>query len=326
MSSLGRGVAVGVAVRGRSHEARGIGCEDVVLTRDGPVTIAALADGAGSARHARLGAETTARAVVELLAREFAALQDAGPVAARDRILEVVDAALAREAHVHGAHPSDLASTLLFVAMSHGRVIGGHLGDGVVAVRRKGRFEVVFEPAVGEFAGETVFVPTRGGAGDLRLFTGPTVGIEGVALMSDGAATSLCGALGSEGPPSARYRIAPILDRWWGGLSTHAPSEVRGAVEEALRGPVRARTGDDCSLALVRRVGFVDATALVTPARRCEMLGASTCGAARIRGRLARAWSEVGEGLELVRLARRARVSVRKARQHHAALRAIGWG
>jgi hypothetical protein len=326
VSSIGRGVAVGVAVRGRSHEARGIGCEDVVLTREGPVTIAALADGAGSARHARLGAETAARAVVELLAREFAALQDAGPAVARDRMLEVIDAALACEAQVHGAHPRDLASTLLFVAMSHGRVIGGQLGDGVVAVRRKGRFEVVFEPAVGEFAGETVFVPTRRSAGDLRLFTGPIVGIDGVALMSDGAAASLCGALGRAGSLSERYRLAPILDRWWGGLATHAPSEVRGAVEDALRGPVRARTGDDCSLALVRRVGFVDATAFVSPARRSEMLGASTCGAARIRGRLARAWSEIGASAELVRLARRARVSVRKARPHHAALQAIGWG
>ncbi len=310
--SLRRWVGLAAAARGRSHEARGVGCEDVVLVRHGPTFVAALADGAGSARHARLGAETVVRALADLLGRELDALLAGDAASARARILAALDGALAAAARRFEAQPRDLASTLLFVAARGDRVLGGQLGDGVLAVRRGGRFEVMFEPATGEFASQTVFVPARRGAGDLRLFVVQGAAVEGVALMSDGAAASLAVKVGDA------FRVAPALERWWAGLSTHLPDAVVAALDDGLRTHLRARTGDDCALVLARTIDARDPSARGWIGR-----------GARARRRLARALGHAHDHAHdshgLRRVARRASLSVRVARRHARALAALGW-
>ncbi len=314
-----RGVAIAATAQGRAHEARGAPCEDAVCTVEGPVTVAAVADGAGSARHAKRGAETAARAAVRLLRDDLAGLLRAGPSCARERVLEVVDGALAAEAARLGATPRDLASTLLFVAVRQGRFLAGHLGDGLVGIRRGGRVEVLSQPANGEHANETVFVPTRRGPGDLRLYTGASEGVDGFVLMTDGAADGLWGATAEH--PTVRSPSS-VLARWWHGLDVFPAGDVELALAESLAGPVREATRDDCGVAIVRTVGL----GRLGTARSRDLLGECGRRALRTRGRVARAWSAVDVDAGIDVIARRARLHPSTVRRHLDKLRRLGWG
>ncbi len=311
------GVAVGATARGRSHERRGALCEDVVRTAGGPVAVAALADGAGSARHARRGAEVATIAVVDLLRARFVDLVAGGPRFARDAILSAVDAAIDEEAARIGAALRDLASTLLFVAVDRDRFLAGHLGDGLIGVRRAGRAELLSAPANGEHANETVFVPTRSGDSDLRLYAGATTGVDGFVLLTDGAADGLWGLR----PGSTAREPSPVLERWWAGLDTAPPSEVAAAIEAGLRGPVREVTRDDCGVAVVRRVAFGCGGA----ARSRELLGRCGRRATRTRSRVLRAWSAGGPDTTIQATARRAGLTVTAVVKHLAKLERLGW-
>ncbi len=315
-----RRVAVGGAVAGRGHLRRGDGCEDVVVALNGPVSVVALADGAGTAKHARRGAWAVVHAVAELLAKRLHPLVAAGPQAAREAVLAAADQALAREAGRVGATPRDLASTLLFGAMSPTHVLAGQLGDGILALRKGGAGHVALEPARGEFASETVFVPTRRGLDDLQLVAGPAHRVEGIALLSDGAASSLCKSVPSRGAsPSERHTLAPAVLAWWDALEHATPSNVEAALLEALRGPIRARTHDDCSVALLRRVD------VTPPDLPRALVGGVSSTCARVRGRLVEALASGVPFADVAALARRARLDVRAAKRHASALARLGW-
>jgi hypothetical protein len=312
-------VAFARTARGRAHEASGRPCEDAFYTRQGPVTVAAIADGAGSARLAKLGAETVTRAVGELLRRSLGEVVALGPEGARRRILEAVDAALADVASLHGATPRDLASTLLFVAWDRTRLLVGHLGDGVVGARRAGVPSVISRPQNGEFANETVFIPTRRGLGDLRLYLGGPSCFDAFVLMTDGAAASLYGfASPCDDAPS----LSPVVGRWWTALDAVAPSVVEGAVARSLEGAMRRATRDDCCVALVRRARLGSSGS----ARAAELLGTPTRRSTRTRGRVARAWNALGAQADASAIARRTKLHPITVRRHLADLHALGWG
>src|SRR5262245_47976773 len=75
------------SVAGTSHEGRGEPCQDYALARicrpeGGPVLVAACADGAGSARHADLGARL---ACIGIVGAAAASLEGGLPLDAVDR-------------------------------------------------------------------------------------------------------------------------------------------------------------------------------------------------------------------------------------------------
>ena len=84
--------AAAAAVRGRSHERSGAPCQDAVLFlhRKGFVTVA-LADGAGSALHADVGARVAVAAAVRALEELFHALQPGQPGAGERHAILVFD-------------------------------------------------------------------------------------------------------------------------------------------------------------------------------------------------------------------------------------------
>lgn len=160
--------------------------------------IAAIADGAGSARLGGLGARIAALTAVQAMtqltywhpASNLLPYENAD--AWRDaafRVMRCVRAMLVRAARERGARRDDLACTLTVVYANPVMVLAAQLGDGRAAVLwDDGDWEAITTPQRGEHAGETQFVTSNGWRRDaqqvsVRMLIGR---VEGLALLTDG--------------------------------------------------------------------------------------------------------------------------------------------
>jgi DNA-binding transcriptional ArsR family regulator len=246
---LTRWWSAAAAARGRAHEETERPCQDVVgraCARG--VAVVALADGAGSAKHAEHGAQVAVETSLDLVVDRFDSLATAPAHEVRRTILGCVLDRLADRALALEAEGKDLGSTLLFAAVGRGRFLAGHVGDGVIGVMKDGHSAVLSEPARGEFANETVLLSGMRSATELRLFRGSARGVTGFVLMSDGAAESL--------HQRRTGRLAAAVDRFFAWLDENPPSDVSRALEQQAHSLLRSRTRDDCSVAVLRRVSI----------------------------------------------------------------------
>jgi hypothetical protein len=157
---------VAASVRGASHEKVDVPCQDAhkwAVASDG-LLVVAVADGAGSALLAEVGAVVAAGAATEFLCQSFA---PSGPDRMDDSVwrgllAEAVAAArnaIETEARQRAAALCDLASTLIVVVAGADFVAAIQVGDGaVVAARTDGQILSVTRPAQAEYLNETVFL------------------------------------------------------------------------------------------------------------------------------------------------------------------------
>jgi len=238
---------------GSAHEKLRKPCQDRFRcsTVDADATlIAVVADGAGTAELAHLGAEIavdTVSSVASLGAR--AGRRDLGDVLregatlARQRIL---DAAADRQ-----VPPRDLACTLLAVIAAP---LGGaalQIGDGViVACEQHPEWRPVFWPQKGEYANTTFFLTDEQALAKAEVTT-LSDNVLDLALMSDGLEQlALHFATRSAHLPFFRSMFAP--------LQSLAPAGEAVQLSQSLctllgSGQVRARTDDDSTLVLATR-------------------------------------------------------------------------
>jgi 3-deoxy-D-manno-octulosonate 8-phosphate phosphatase KdsC-like HAD superfamily phosphatase len=241
---------------GSSHEKLGKPCQDrfgCVTASDETAFIAAVADGAGTAAHAHVGAEIAVAAM-----RDVAALGvRAGRTDYKDLLRE--GAALARQRLIEAAAdrdlaPRDMACTLLAVVLSP---LGGaalQIGDGVIVTNGSSSdWNWVFWPQKGEYANSTWFLS------DERALAQAEVADLGdevvdVAMMTDGLeALALNFAARKAHPPFFRTAFAPL--HGWDSRGEAAP--LSQALCNMLgSAAVRARTEDDASLVLATRRPF----------------------------------------------------------------------
>ncbi|GAB3570592.1 hypothetical protein GCM10027578_27130 [Spirosoma luteolum] len=179
---------LGASVRGRSHAHEGtFRDDDFLLTSIGPDWhLLAVADGAGSARYARRGAQVACDILTTYLntnvteedwinLSDLAEQQATGPSDTvegqlRRQLYSLLgNAALAAykaieaEAQIAGAATKDFATTLLAVLakpICSGWVVGGFgVGDGGIGIYRAGKEVVLLNtPDGGEYAGQTRFL------------------------------------------------------------------------------------------------------------------------------------------------------------------------
>jgi hypothetical protein len=182
--------AAGVSVAGVSHLRSGTPCQDAhQLALLGPVVVAAVADGAGSAVHAERGASCAVRSAVDGLTVRLGngLLRDDGDwsVLLRD-VLDAAGSAVVAEAAACGSTASDLATTLLIAVATDNMVAAGQIGDGAVVVRlADGTFQAVTRPPLQEYLNETTFLTSADSLASAQVGvvrTAPT----GLALFSDG--------------------------------------------------------------------------------------------------------------------------------------------
>lgn len=139
----------------------------------------ALADGAGSARYAKVGARVAASTFVWYYTSEPTRIREAVD-GFLDRVLRNVE----EKAYFKSAHLRDLSTTLLGFALHGDEALFLHVGDGMALLLKDGTASVLSEGFRGEFCNETTFVTS--GRKPLTLF-GKLDDFAGVVLMSDGA-------------------------------------------------------------------------------------------------------------------------------------------
>ncbi|MFN8303560.1 MAG: PP2C family serine/threonine-protein phosphatase [Saprospiraceae bacterium] len=237
----------GSSVIGLSHIKNNIPCQDhiSILDNDDCFCIS-LADGAGSAKFAELGASIVTSKTCELILQYFDKffLDEAKEV--REKIIHVLRTNLGMQAKVKEAVKRDFASTLLFVAVKGENFIAGHIGDGIIGYVKGNELITLSPPENGEYINETYFVTSNNYQRNLRLFKGEVQNINGFVLMSDGTCESLF--------DKANRSLAPVVKEIIEWLDENSIEVVTNALKSNLEEVIRNKTLDDCSLAIMKKV------------------------------------------------------------------------
>lgn len=242
-------LAVQCATRGRSHVAENIVCQDKTFVwEENGIQAFALADGAGSAVCSHYGAAVVTEEVCRLLCQRFSEFYDTSSASqVKEEILHVLIQALERTAVQYSCGLSDLASTLLAVAVTGDRYLILHVGDGVIGYSKNGLVKVASAPNNGEFCNTTYFVTSRDAGKQMRILKGEDSLIDGFVLMSDGCEASLYS--------KQKKQLAPVLQRLLYRLSITSAEFLTQSVQSSLDNVIAQKTRDDCSLVLAARRG-----------------------------------------------------------------------
>lgn len=237
---------------GRSHVRSGLPCQDrfaFQLLPDGSL-IAALADGAGSAEHGEIGAETAVLTVISRLYHalnagrtDFDAVLYEAATDARTAVVEVADR--------QQAEPRSYACTLLAVLLTRDRGAALQIGDGVIVIKHDhDEWMWVFWPQRGEYANTTYFITDDTALQRLQVDALPGA-ITDVALMSDGLeALAVHYANQRVHQPFFTGMFRPLLQ----STGTEEIKELSDSLQQFLASEqVSSRTDDDVSLILATR-------------------------------------------------------------------------
>lgn len=242
---------IAASVRGTSHRKSNLPCQDVVVFRCLPngILVAALADGAGSASLAEVGATVAAQSAIESLSVAFGKANPPGPEeelrAALLNALSGARASVLAEAEKRSVRVRELATTLIVAAFTRTRAGSAQIGDGAVVVGvEPGTFDLLTGPPETEHLNETIFL-TADGALDhaqVKLRSGR---VRYCALLCDGL--QLLALKYPELVPHAGF-FGPLF----GFLEKAGPGEETAArLRQFLESPrVTARSDDDLSLVL----------------------------------------------------------------------------
>ncbi len=234
---------------GRAHAGTASPCQDAYATKVlGSAASIALSDGAGSRKHSDRGAQICVDAVSGFVAKQFDTLlrlSESRPAAVREMIIQCAVVALRRHVRRKKYDIEDLACTLLFAAYKDGRVLAGHLGDGVIGVQDGTEVRVLSLPENGEFANSTFFVTDRGASSHLRIYQFDVTGSVGLMLMSDGTAESLFNR--------STKNLAPAVATMFSWARELPSKKLSLVLAHNLEQIFRAKTTDDCSIAILAR-------------------------------------------------------------------------
>lgn len=243
---------------GQSHVAAAQPCQDAhfhieAKGADGkPVVVLAVADGAGSAALAEVGAslacETFARLVEAYVAK-------GGRVAAIERPLveRWITGLVYRielDARRSGARVQDYSCTLLAAVIADGSAVFVQIGDGAMVISNGAGWRHVFWPQHGEFANTTNFVTSERAVLTME-FMRLDEAVEEVAVFTDGIENLVL-------QKASRTAYAPFFDSMFPPVRKSQASgldaELSQALDKYLSSPtVTNRTDDDKTLILASR-------------------------------------------------------------------------
>jgi serine/threonine protein phosphatase PrpC len=244
---------IAAAVQGLSHQKQGLPCQDALKygRLPGGILLVALADGAGSALHAELGAQAAVQASVDWLLTN---LENDQPMECCEWT-EVIWGSFqnARSALEQLAEEQDetlraFATTLTCLVATPDRLVVGQLGDGaVVAAGENGDLNTVTTLQRGEYANETNFL-TQDQALDLVSIQVIDEQVQALAVMSDGLTRLALKRPNNEPHPPFFKPLFAFVG------SSNDPAQASDALIEFLASPrVCERTDDDKALVLALR-------------------------------------------------------------------------
>lgn len=238
---------------GTAHEKLRVPCQDRLacsVSHEHAAFIAAVADGAGSASLAHIGAGIAVEAITAISLLGVRAgrhdhdrvLRD-GASLARTRIFE--------EAAARGVAARELACTLLAVIATPAAGAALQIGDGVIVIRDLSEaWRWLFWPQKGEYANATFFLTDDSALDEAQVTVLPH-DVQDIAMLSDGLENLALHF-------ATRTAHAPFFS---GAFASVYSSPEQGelvdlseALSNFLRSPaIRARTDDDVSLVLATR-------------------------------------------------------------------------
>jgi hypothetical protein len=237
-----RWLQFGASVRGPSHEASNGVCQDAWTGWvEGTRLAMCLADGAGSAAHAEVGAAVAVAAAVESARTSLggsAALEEV----ARGSVMAARGAVLA-EATRRQLNPDQFAATMIVIVADGPRAAVSHVGDGgAVGARADGKLVLVSRPSRGEYVNETTFLTSSDWERDLRVSV--TEDLTGLIGFTDGC-QSACLVERPDYAPYERFFL-PLLDL---ARTVDDPASAAADLERMLDGErFRRRSEDDKTL------------------------------------------------------------------------------
>ena len=248
---------IGAAVQGLSHQKQGLPCQDALKYRclPGGIFLVTLADGAGSAIHAELGAQAAVQASVDWL---IASLENDQPIECCEwteviwESFQNARTALEKLGEENDEPLRSFATTLTCLVATPERLVVGQLGDGaVVAAGEKGDLNTVTTLQRGEYANETNFL-TQDQALDLVAIQVIDEQVQALAVMSDGL-TRLALKRPNNEPHTPFFK--PLFAFVESSATSSDPAQGNEALMEFLASPrVCERTDDDKALVLALRL------------------------------------------------------------------------
>ncbi|SRR5579871_508870 len=185
---------VAASVIGASHQRLGGVCQDanacIVVSNPlhGDVLLAVVADGAGSATQAEVGASMACQSITESAAR-FLACRRLGRITRTtvENWIRAFQQGVSSTASASSLKPRDYACTLLAALVGQNQAVFFQIGDGsiVVADAEEQSYGHVFWPDRGEYENATFFATDRKFATYLR-FESVCRNVVELAMFSDG--------------------------------------------------------------------------------------------------------------------------------------------
>jgi len=263
--------AIASEALGVSHIRADLPCQDSVdyeLNQKSCI-YGALADGAGSAKFAELGATTAVKSAITSIGsclrntiNSESNHVDKAVISAfmREEICNGVRADLLELAETNECDLRDLSCTLIAFVILGDRLFAVCIGDSVIVSGAEGEVQVLFEPDKGEYHNETVFLTSSNFAEHAKFETAE--GVNFLAVFSDGLVPiSIDAASGS--PQKAFFSKFESFNRSL--MTAHEKNDAKAVndIESALKSwmqskDVNSKTDDDKSLLLAARVKQVD--------------------------------------------------------------------
>jgi hypothetical protein len=187
---------LGASVSGSSHLRAGIPCQDAhrYLELGNGAFVAAVADGAGSAKHADIGALCAVQSAVAHLSEKLQAANPRDKAACLELLRSTICDVRSRLASQYlgdrgGSEPiplSDLATTLLACFVTDSFFAACQIGDGAIVHITAGEMRIVTQPARGEYLNETTFVTSDEFESAASCVVEDSRDIQAIALLTDG--------------------------------------------------------------------------------------------------------------------------------------------
>ncbi|MCL2377944.1 MAG: protein phosphatase 2C domain-containing protein [Defluviitaleaceae bacterium] len=263
--------SVSCEVQGKGHIKTNTPCQDKTITLDrNGVQFIALADGAGSARFSHYGAREVVNCAAMYITDNFSRLieNDDGKQV-KQEILDIIRNSLDATSAIHECSLSDLASTLLAVAVFEDNYLIVHVGDGVIGYLNGSQLKTASIPENGEFANVTTFVTSKDAIHSMRLYKGRVKDISGFVLMSDGTEQSLY----HKPTKTLAKAIIKLMQR----TCLLEANVIKEQLHSTFNAVITQNTQDDCSIALlVRPIGVLRDYTTLDMTEKCDVIGLCT--------------------------------------------------
>lgn len=228
---------------GKLHRENGMENQDYVLVRSivENISIAVLADGAGSKKKGGLTASHIVKCV-EQFCVEHAGCQEFLDVV-KDNLFSYVNDTLMGVIQEDNSIIDEFGSTMLFVIVCDQRYVAGHMGDGIILCKNSSGFEVLSLPDNGEYINQTYFVPTINNTNRFRLYEGTLEEEFCFILTSDGISGTLYNQVDRQ--------VSPVCDKMYQWCKQYNSEECDEILEENLVEVFDKYNDDDKSIAII---------------------------------------------------------------------------